>query len=92
MMKMIFVNGETIDGFITEKIQADLMPEDEKYRAYDYDADHIRQYVSASKTPEGFQEYLDKYVHGVKDHWAYLDLVGGMKHLTGLAADPILGY
>jgi glutaconate CoA-transferase subunit A len=62
------------------------------YHAYDYDAGHIRQYVRASKTPEGFQEYLDKYVYGVKDHWAYLDLVGGIKHLTGLAADPILGY
>jgi glutaconate CoA-transferase subunit A len=62
------------------------------YHAYDYDADHIRRYVDASKTPEGFQEYLDKYVYGVQDHWAYLDLVGGMKHLTGLAADPVLGY
>jgi len=62
------------------------------YRAYDYDADHIRRYVDASKTPEGFQEYLDKYVYGVQDHWAYLDLVGGMKHLTSLAADPVLGY
>jgi glutaconate CoA-transferase subunit A len=62
------------------------------YHAYDYDADHIRRYVDASKTPEGFQEYLDKYVYGVQDHWAYLDLVGGMKHLTSLAADPVLGY
>jgi glutaconate CoA-transferase subunit A len=62
------------------------------YHAYDYDADHIRRYVDASKTAEGFQEYLDKYVYGVQDHWAYLDLVGGMKHLTGLAADPVLGY
>jgi acyl CoA:acetate/3-ketoacid CoA transferase alpha subunit len=62
------------------------------YQAYDYDADHIRRYVDASKTPEGFQEYLDRYVHGVSDHWAYLDLVGGMKRLTGLIADPVLGY
>ena len=62
------------------------------YHAYDYDADHIRQYADASKTPEGFQKYLDEYVYGVKDHWDYLELIGGMKHLTDLTADPILGY
>lgn len=62
------------------------------YRAYDYDAGHIRLYANASKTPEGVQEYLETYVHGVGDHWAYLERIGGLKHLTGLLADPILGY
>jgi glutaconate CoA-transferase subunit A len=62
------------------------------YRAYDYDADHIRQYAEVSKTPKGFQKYLDEYVYGVKDHWDYLELIGGVKHLTCLTADPILGY
>ncbi|MBN1661475.1 MAG: CoA transferase subunit A [Anaerolineae bacterium] len=62
------------------------------YQAYDYDADHIRRYAEASQTREGFQAYLDRYVYGVQDHWAYLELVGGMKRLAGLAADPILGY
>jgi glutaconate CoA-transferase subunit A len=32
------------------------------YHAYDHDADHIRQYADASRTPEGFRNYLDKYV------------------------------
>ncbi len=62
------------------------------YRAYDYDADHIRMYAEAAKTPEGMRAYLDKYVYGVKDHWEYLELLGGVRHLTRLAADPILGY
>lgn len=62
------------------------------YQAYDYDADHIRRYVAASQSPQGFEEYLDEYVYGVQDHWAYLERVGGMKHLTGLVADPVLGY
>ncbi|MCR4406139.1 MAG: CoA transferase subunit A [Anaerolineae bacterium] len=62
------------------------------YRAYDYDAEHIRHYAEATKTPEGFQKYLDKYVYGVQDHWGYLELVGGLKHLNNLIADPILGY
>ncbi|UCF61664.1 MAG: hypothetical protein JSV37_02980, partial [Anaerolineaceae bacterium] len=62
------------------------------YHAYDYDEDHIRQYAEVSRTPEGCQEYLDEYVYGVKDHWGYLELVGGVKHLNDLTADPILGY
>ena len=62
------------------------------YRAYDYDAEHIRQYAKASQSPEEFQKYLDKYVYGIQDHWGYLELVGGMKHLNDLIADPILGY
>jgi hypothetical protein len=31
-------------------------------------------------------------VYGVKDHWEYLEQVGGMKTLDALRADPILGY
>lgn len=62
------------------------------YHAYDYDADHIRRYVEASKTTEGFRQYLDTYVYGPQDHWAYLEMVGGMKNLSRLVADPILGY
>jgi glutaconate CoA-transferase subunit A len=62
------------------------------YHVYDHDQEHIRQYASASKTPEGTREYLDKYVHGVRDHWEYLELIGGVKQMIRLAADPILGY
>jgi hypothetical protein len=62
------------------------------YHVYDYDADHIRQYAEASKTPKGFRDYLDKYVYGTKDHWEYLELIGGAKHMARLAADPVLGY
>jgi glutaconate CoA-transferase subunit A len=43
---------------------------------YERDEDGIREWVEHSKTPEGTQAYLDKYVHGVKDHQAYLHLVG----------------
>lgn len=62
------------------------------YQAYDFDAGHIKHYAAASKTPEGFQKYLDEYVYSTKDHWEYLELAGGMSHLAGLAADPVLGY
>lgn len=62
------------------------------YRVYDYDADHIRMYAEAAKTPDGMRGYLDEYVYGVKDHWEYLEKIGGAKHLNALSADPILGY
>ncbi len=62
------------------------------YGVYDFDKEHIKIYAQASKTPQGLQEYLDKYVYGVKDHWEYLEQIGGMKYLDELRADPILGY
>jgi glutaconate CoA-transferase subunit A len=62
------------------------------YRVYDYDAEQIESYVEATKTPESFRAFLDQYVYGVKDHWEYLERVGGMRRLNSLRADPILGY
>lgn len=62
------------------------------YGVYDFDKAHIKKYAEASKTAEGFQQYLDDYVLGVQDHWEYLERVGGLKYVEGLRADPILGY
>ena len=33
-------------------------------------------YARMSRTPEGFAEYLDKYVYGAKTHLEYLNLIG----------------
>ncbi len=46
--------------------------------AYLYERDDAvyREWIEASKTPEGAQAYLDKYVYGVKNHQEYLDLIG----------------
>jgi glutaconate CoA-transferase, subunit A len=62
------------------------------YRAYDYDAGQIQRYVEATRTPEDFQAYIDRYVFEVKDHAGYLERVGGMSYLNNLKADPVLGY
>jgi acyl CoA:acetate/3-ketoacid CoA transferase alpha subunit len=43
---------------------------------YGRDEPSIREWVEASRTSEGGQAYLDKYVYNVPDHAAYLDLVG----------------
>ena len=44
--------------------------------AYERDEPQIKEWVTASKTPEGAQAYLEKYIHGVRDHQEYLQLVG----------------
>jgi acyl CoA:acetate/3-ketoacid CoA transferase alpha subunit len=62
------------------------------YRVYDYDAEEIERYVEATRTPEAFRVYLGQYVYGLRDHWDYLEQVGGMRRLNSLLADPILGY
>jgi glutaconate CoA-transferase subunit A len=62
------------------------------YRVYDYDAEQIESYVEATRTPESFRAFLDEVVYGVKDHWEYLEKVGGMRRLNNLRADLILGY
>ncbi len=43
---------------------------------YGRDEPAIKEWVEASKTPQGAQAYLDKYVYGVKNHAEYLGLIG----------------
>ena len=50
---------------------------------YARDEAQIRSWVEASKTAETTAEFLDKYIHAVIDHRAYLDLFGEAR-LEGL--------
>jgi acyl CoA:acetate/3-ketoacid CoA transferase alpha subunit len=58
-------------------------PGEMPYRYY-YDEDHISEWLSLSKTDEGVQQYLDKYVFSVKDFDEYLELCGGIKKMNYL--------
>jgi glutaconate CoA-transferase subunit A len=51
---------------------------------YKMDKDHLRVYAEASRKPETFKQYLDEYVYGVKDHWGYMEKVGGIKRMVEL--------
>jgi 3-oxoacid CoA-transferase subunit A/glutaconate CoA-transferase subunit A len=51
---------------------------------YFYDEEHISEWLNISKTDEGVQEYLDKYVFSVDSFDQYLRLVGGQKKLKRL--------
>ena len=43
---------------------------------YGRDEPALREWVEAFKTEEGTRAYLDKYVHHLKNHQEYLDLIG----------------
>jgi acyl CoA:acetate/3-ketoacid CoA transferase alpha subunit len=54
---------------------------------YYSDEEHMAEWLKLSRTDEGVQEYMDKYVFGVNDHSEYIDLIGGeekMKYLGKL--------
>jgi len=51
---------------------------------YREDEAHLREYVEAAKTPDAFRAYLERYVTGVKNHWEYLERVGGLRRLSDL--------
>ncbi len=56
--------------------------------AYMYGRDEpaLREWVESFKTEEGTRAYLDKYVHNLKNHQEYLDLIGH-ERLTQLVAE-----
>ena len=62
------------------------------YKYYDHDEVHLRRYVSLARTDAGVEEYLREFVLEPRDHYEYLDRVGGMRTLSALKADPWLGY
>lgn len=43
---------------------------------YGRDEPGIKEWVQMSKTAEGAQAYLDKYVYGPQNHQAYLEMIG----------------
>ena len=51
---------------------------------YYYDEEHIAQWLRLSRTPEGVEEYLERYVFGVEDFEEYLELCGGIKKINYL--------
>ena len=62
------------------------------FRYYDYDPEQISLYHKEARSDEGFKEYLDEFVYGVKNHQEYLEKIGGEKRIKKLIADPELGY
>lgn len=51
---------------------------------YYSDEEHMAEWLRLSKTPEGVQQYLERYVYQVQDFEGYLRLVGGAPKLEYL--------
>lgn len=51
---------------------------------YAFDEDHIGEWLEVSRTDEGVEAYFARYVHGVSDFTAYLELVGGREKMEQL--------
>jgi 3-oxoacid CoA-transferase subunit A/glutaconate CoA-transferase subunit A len=51
---------------------------------YYFDEAHIQMWLQLSKTEDGTRQYLEKYVYGVEDFSAYLEIIGGLDKLTRL--------
>src|SRR5207244_3027680 len=51
----------------------------------------LKLYVNHSKSIERFPEYVNNYILGTRDHWEYLEKVGGLRRMNELKADRILG-
>ncbi|MHB1005034.1 MAG: CoA transferase subunit A [Chloroflexota bacterium] len=49
---------------------------------YSEDEEANREYAASAKEPERMQEWLDKYVYSVADHFEYLDKMGGLRVLS----------
>jgi acyl CoA:acetate/3-ketoacid CoA transferase alpha subunit len=43
---------------------------------YSRDEEILKEWVESSRTVEGSQAYLEKYIYGINDHQAYLALIG----------------
>jgi glutaconate CoA-transferase subunit A len=62
------------------------------FNYYDYDPLQLKLYHDSARDDAAFQQYLEKFVVGMKNHGQYLAAVGGAARLDSLRADPAYGY
>jgi glutaconate CoA-transferase subunit A len=61
------------------------------YNFYDMDVPFLMDYVGKAKTDEGFKQWADVWVFGVKNHDEYLNKLGASR-LEKMRALPPYGY
>lgn len=57
---------------------------------YFSDEEHLQEWLKAEKDEETFKEFLQKNIYGVKNHWEYIEVNGGLSKLTKLRAQENL--
>lgn len=61
------------------------------HRYYDYDPVYLNEYLKSAQDDTLFKAYLDKHVYGVRDHQAFLKIIGP-ERINRIKADPRTGY
>ncbi|HWQ73837.1 MAG TPA: CoA transferase [Syntrophomonas sp.] len=61
------------------------------YGCYEADGEFIKDFYNRSRTQEGFDEWAQEWIFGLKDHEAYLNKLG-VSRLEILRASTALGY
>lgn len=62
------------------------------FNYYDYDPRQLKVYHEGAEDGATFQQYLSRFVYGVRNHAEYLEAVGGTARLDTLKANPAFGY
>jgi glutaconate CoA-transferase subunit A len=62
------------------------------YGYYDTDSTCMWNYAKYAKDDRMYKEYLQKFIHGVKDHAEFIALNGGQAQMDKIRADPETGY
>ena len=62
------------------------------FNYYDYDPRQLKVYHEGAEDETSFQQYLSRFVYGVKNHAEYLEAVGGTARLDTLKSNPAFGY
>lgn len=53
---------------------------------YFSDEEHLKRWLEAEKDEQRFEQFLDRYIYGVRDFQGYLECCGGMPRLLELRA------
>lgn len=61
------------------------------YGYYDYDPEFLKVYAAAAQNDAEYRNHLSRYVHGAKDHEAFLALIG-RERLDRISASSETGY
>ncbi len=61
-------------------------------RYYDYDPAFLRAYAGNAGDERRHKAYLEKMVHGVRDHKEFIAINGGPETMARIKADPHRGY
>ena len=62
------------------------------YKVYDYDSEALTIYAKANQRQDTFDQYLNEYILGTKNHYELIEKMGGLGKLEAIKADPVYGF